>query len=80
MDRITEDKLQKLVTYINHTCGHDYMVLDHHQPGGNSRVWAIENKNGSRPWYSSRMSGREAYTFLQGVVAGLEARRAAGHE
>jgi len=72
MERITRGMLERKVREIQ-ALGHADIQLDHHQPGGNRETWAVEDLTGSRRLgYSGRMTVRECFLYLCGIIYTLE--------
>lgn len=67
MERITRGNLEHKVRCLK---GLGYIVaLDHYGPGGNSYSWAVESEDGSkRLGYSGRMTARECWLYLVGMI------------
>lgn len=78
MERITRGHLEVKVRYLKEL---GYVVaLDHHQPGGNTHTWAVESEDGSkRLGYSGRMTARECWLYLTGMIYIAELRTLPGH-
>lgn len=78
MERVTVRHLMAKIEYLKTLGVHLY--LDHHQPGGNKYVWAIEIIDPSKDYgsgrrlYSSRMTTVECSCFLAGMISGIEER------
>lgn len=80
MERTAKKHLDAKVKYLKTFDVHVY--LDHHQPGGNLRTWAIERvdpaqKQGystGQRLISQRMTAGECYLFLYGMCCGIEER------
>jgi len=78
MERITEGMLKRKVDWLARLG--IVVTLDHHQPGGNKRTWAVEDKTGgSRVGYSGRMTALECLIFLCGMIEGAEQMDARKH-
>lgn len=74
MERVTRRMLEGKLHYMERL-GFTDISLDHHQPGGNTHTWAVENKAGSvRLGWSGRMTARECLIYLCGMIHILEAK------
>jgi hypothetical protein len=71
MERVTKGMLERKVGWLK-ALGIT-VSLDHHQPGGNTRTWAVESLDGGhRVGWSGRMTGRECLILLCGLIEGAE--------
>ena len=83
MQRITKAELESRVNYIAkkldrpkeyNQIGH--LFIDHYNPGGNPYTYKlaeIANENlGEHDWTNYRMTIREFYAYLNGIIDGLE--------
>lgn len=67
MERITRGHLERKIRELK-KLGYT-VALDHYGPGGNSHSWAVESEDGSRRLgYSGRMTARECWLYLVGMI------------
>lgn len=99
MNRVTRKLLESRLAYINKLLGlqdgmRSQIVLDHHQPGGNTYTWsvyvgdyrAMQGGDGTRHYYlecmscgpSGRMTAAQCLERLEGIIFGLEYAQQAG--
>lgn len=91
MNRITKKQLQTKVNYINHILNRPdsymdenrnpckgHIFIDKHNPGDKTKIYKLAELGDNfseSDWTNYRMTIREFYIYLTGIIDGLERER-----